>query len=49
MTPLFAAWARYLYRARHQPRLVLLAERAAAQGEKERPARRQDFSGSPAQ
>jgi len=25
LTPLFALWARYLYRARHKPRLALLA------------------------
>lgn len=28
LTPLFAAWARYLYKARHKPRLALLARGA---------------------
>ena len=27
MTPVFAAWARYLYRARHAPRVKLLQRR----------------------
>jgi hypothetical protein len=27
MTPVFALWARYLYRARHKPRLKLLKQR----------------------
>ncbi|WP_420860961.1 SRPBCC family protein [Algirhabdus cladophorae] len=26
MTPIFAAWARYMYRARHKPRLKLFAD-----------------------
>lgn len=29
LTPLFALWARYLYRARHKPRLRMLAEAKA--------------------
>lgn len=30
LTPLFAAWARYLYKARHPGRLELLSEKAAS-------------------
>ena len=37
LTWVFAAWARFLYRKRHQPRLRLLAERGLAENDRFEP------------